>query len=174
MTKKVLKKEFFERDSLKVGQELLGKYLVRKIGNKEMALMINEVEVYDGHDDKASHASKGKTKRNEVMFGPAGYFYVYLVYGFHFMLNVVTREKGYPAAILIRGAGELNGPGKLTKFLKINKSLNGKLAKKSSDLWFEDRGEKIKHVKKTSRIGVNYAGPIWAKKQYRFLIKFIL
>lgn len=170
--KKVLTKEFFERNTLKVAENLLGKYLVRKVGGKEIALRINEVEAYDGFDDKASHAHKGKTERNKVMFGEAGNWYVYLVYGMHNMLNIVTDKEHYPAAILIRGAGDISGPGRLTKFLKIDKKLNGKKASVQTGLWFEDRGELAdkKKIKRTARIGVDYAGLIWAEKDYRFVL----
>lgn len=170
--RKILGKNFFAGDTLEIAENLLGKYLVRKIGNKEVALRINEVEAYDGFDDKASHAHKGKTERNKVMFGEAGNWYIYLVYGMHNMLNIVTGKEHYPAAILIRGAGDMNGPGKLTKFLKIDKKLNRKNASIEIGLWFEDRGEKIdkRKIKRVSRIGVDYAGPIWAKKDYRFIL----
>lgn len=169
---KLLGKKFFENDTLNVAENLLGKFLVRKLGKKEIALRINEVEAYDGFEDKASHAHKGKTERNKVMFGEAGNWYVYLVYGMHSMLNIVTGKEHYPAAILIRSAGEINGPGKLTRFLKIDKKLNNKIASVESGLWFEDRGEKIDKtkIKRSSRIGVNYAGPVWAKKDYRFIL----
>lgn len=170
--RKVLNKKFFAGNTLKVAENLLGKYLVRKIGAKEIALKINEVEAYDGFEDKASHAHKGKTERNSVMFGEAGNWYVYLVYGMHNMLNIVTGKKHYPAGVLIRGVGNINGPGKLTKFLKIDKKLNNKNASVDTGLWFEDRGEKISKakIKRVSRIGVDYAGPIWAKKDYRFVL----
>jgi len=170
--RKILTKKFFERSALEVAENLLGKYLVRKISGKEIALKINEVEAYDGFEDKASHAHKGRTERNKVMFGEAGRWYVYLVYGMHNMLNIVTGGKDYPAAILIRGAGELSGPGRLTKFLKINKKLNGKNASVETGLWFEDRGDVIdnKKIKRSARVGVDYAGPIWAKKDYRFVL----
>lgn len=170
--RKILGKNFFEKDTLRIAENLLGKYLVRKIDDKEIAMKINEVEAYDGFEDKASHAHKGKTERNKVMFGEAGNWYVYLVYGMHNMLNIVTGEKDYPAAVLIRGAGDRKGPGRLTKFLKIDKKLNGKSASVGSGLWFEDRGDLVdkKKIKRTSRIGVNYAGPIWAKKDYRFVL----
>lgn len=174
---KILNKEFFNRDTEIVAKELLGKFLVRKTLHKEVALMITQVEVYDGFEDKASHASKGKTKRNEPMFSDAGIFYIYLCYGIYFMLNVVTREKDYPAAILIRGArnhkAHLNGPGKLTTFLKINKNLNNQIAKKSSGLWFEDRNITIHQhqIKETPRIGVSYAGQKWSKKRLRFVLE---
>src|SRR3954469_11003653 len=101
--KKVLSNTFFDRDTATVAQELLGTFLVRKIGRKEIAAMITETEAYDGPHDLASHASKGKTQRTEIMFGHPGNFYIYLVYGMHEMLNIVTREHGYPAAVLIRG-----------------------------------------------------------------------
>lgn len=138
--------------------------------------MITETEAYDGFYDKASHAYKGKTKRTEVMFGNPGNFYVYLCYGMYFMLNIVTREHGYPAAVLVRGAKSedefINGPGKLTKFLKINKKFNGKKSSFLAGLWIEDRGIKFKgkEIKKTARIGVNYARPVWSQKKLRFHI----
>lgn len=135
--------------------------------------MITEVEAYDGFKDKASHASRGKTKRNQVMFGEAGCFYIYLTYGIHWMLNVVTGPKDYPAAVLIRGTDKVGGPARLTKFLKIDKILNSKKAELKTGLWFEDRGVKIsdKQISITPRIGVAYAGSVWSKKKYRFLLK---
>ena len=173
MKGKILKESFFKKDAFFVAENLLGKYLVRKNGKEVISLKINEVEIYDGFKDKASHASKGKTKRNEPMFESGGIFYVYLVYGMYFMLNVVCGENGYPSAILIRGAGEYDGPGKLTNFLKIDKTLNGKKIKKASNLWIEDRGEKIlkKNINKLPRVGVDYSGRHWSKKPYRYVLK---
>lgn len=169
--KKVLTQKFFNRPTLEVAKDLLGKFLVRKVSEKEIALVIVEVEAYDGFKDKSSHASRGKTLRNAVMFGPAGYFYVYFTYGMHWMLNVVTGEKDYPAAILIRGAGKISGPARLTKFMKIDKRLNGQKAGKKTGLWFESRDVQVnsKIIKRTSRIGVAYAGTVWANKNYRFI-----
>ena len=173
----ILEPKFFDRLALKVGRALLGKYLVRVSGGKEIALPIMEVEVYDGFADRASHAYRGKTTRNQVMFGDAGHLYVYFVYGMYWMLNVVVGKKNYPAAILIRSVGDFKGPGKLTKELQIDKKLNGKIAEPASGLWFEDRGfrfrrgKKIWHIKKLPRVGVHYAGPEWSKKLYRFLLE---
>ncbi|MBI2046463.1 MAG: DNA-3-methyladenine glycosylase [Parcubacteria group bacterium] len=171
-SRRVLNEKFFCRDTRVVARELLGKFLVRRVGKKEKALMITETEAYDGPDDKASHAHRGKTARNAVMFGKAGRFYVYLVYGVHQMLNIVTDKNGYPAAVLIRSAGEYDGPGKLSKILRINRQLNEKKAMRTSGLWIEDRGMIIpkKEIKKTPRIGVAYAGE-WAKKPYRFVYR---
>jgi DNA-3-methyladenine glycosylase len=173
--RKVLDKTFFERPTLEVAESLLGKFLIKRYRGVEKAYMITEVEAYDGFEDKASHAHKGKTERNEVMFGEAGYWYVYLVYGMHNMLNIVTGEKEYPAAVLIRGVEyngkRIDGPGKITKMLKIDRSFNKKKMEKKTGLWIEDRGVKIKKsdIKKTPRIGVDYSGSC-SKKLYRFVL----
>ena len=192
----VISQKFFKRAAQKVAKDLLGKFLVRIAGNKTLAVKITELEIYDGFKDKASHASRGKTLRNKIMFEEGGYFYIYLVYGMYWMINIVVGRKNYPSAILLRG-GEavetiaykrksklfsnsqefenslpqisLNGPGKLSKFLKVDKKFNEKEASPETGLWFEHRGEKIKRFKRTSRIGVHYAGPIWSKKRWRFV-----
>lgn len=177
--KRILNQKFFNRSTLGVAEDLLGKYLVRRdpsMGSgrrKVIAAMITEVEAYDGFKDKASHASRGLTKRNFPMFGHPGYWYVYFTYGMHWMVNIVTREKGYPAAVLIRGVRGVRGPGRVTKFFKINKSLNNKKASKNTGLWIEDRGKRIsaRETERTARIGVLYAGPAWSKRKYRISIK---
>ncbi len=94
---------------------------------------ITEVEAYDGEQDLACHASKGKTPRTAVMYEPGGVWYVYLVYGMYHMLNIVTRSAGYPAAVLIRGTSGISGPGRLTKHLQIDRTLTGMKAKKTVD-----------------------------------------
>ena len=164
-----LRKSFFERDTLTVACDLLGKYLVRD----EIALMITEVEAYDGPDDLASHAARGKTARNEVMFGEAGIFYIYLCYGVHWLLNIVTGPPHFPAAILIRGVEGIPGPGRVTRNFGIDASFNCKKAEWGSGLWLEDRGVIIdpQAISKTPRIGVSYAGPIWANKEYRITLR---
>ena len=170
----ILEPSFFDRKAEVVGRALLGKYLVRIVDDREVAYPITEVEIYDGFEDRASHAFRGRTARNQVMFGDAGHLYIYLVYGMYFMLNVVVGKKDYPAAILIRGAGEINGPGKLTKKLEIGKKLNGKLAIPETGLWFEDRGKLDRRhwrVKQTTRIGISYAGKTWSEKLYRFVLQ---
>lgn len=167
--RKVLPHAFFNRPTLVVARELLGKYLVRRIGDTEIALMLTEVEAYDGPLDLAAHSSKGRTARTEALFGPAGHWYVYFVYGMHEMLNVVTKKDG--AGVLIRGAGHVNGPAKITKHLKIDRSFYGKPSRKTTGLWIEDRGEVVnpRQIKKSPRIGVAYAG-VWARKPYRFVL----
>lgn len=168
----ILPPSFFNRPTLEVARDLLGKTLMRRFPDgTTRALRITEVEAYDGPDDKASHASKGRTPRTEVMFGESGHFYIYLCYGLHWMLNIVTGPKDYPAALLIRGVEGITGPARLTKALKIDRSLNTLPATEDSGLWFEDRGEKVGKVKSTKRIGVDYAGKEWAGREWRFVME---
>lgn len=169
---KILTQKFFEYPTLIVAQELLGKYLVRQYRGKLISDMITEVEAYDGPQDKACHAYKGLTPRTKVMFGPAGYWYVYFTYGMHWMLNIVTDKNNYPAAVLIRGVKKINGPARITKFFKIDKQFNNQKAARNTGLWLENRNIRIikSQIKKSPRIGVTYAGPIWSKKLYRFYI----
>jgi DNA-3-methyladenine glycosylase len=167
----VLDQAFYARPALVVARELLGKYLVRRHSGRTIAAQIFETEAYVGPHDLACHAAKGHTPRTAVMFGPAGRWYVYFIYGIHWMLNVVTESEGFPAAVLLRGAGQWLGPARLTKGLDIDRGLNGAWATRASGLWIEDRGEAItrSQIRRTPRIGVDYAGP-WAAKPYRFLL----
>ena len=169
----ILEPAFFNRPALLVGRHLLGKYLVRAAGGREIALPVTECEVYDGFEDRASHAFRGKTARNQVMWSDAGRLYVYFVYGMHWMLNVVVGKKDYPAAILIRAAGAIAGPARLTAHLKIGGEQNGKLATPATGVWFEDRGRAVGRgeYRRLPRVGVSYAGPVWANKKLRFLLK---
>lgn len=134
--------------------------------------MINEVELYEGFEDRASHGFR-RTKRSEVMYGDGGHWYVYLCYGMYEMLNIVIGPQEHPAAILIRGAGEYDGPGKVTRALSIDRKLNARPANKESGLWIEDRGVSInkKDIVRTRRIGIGYAGPKWTKRLHRFVLK---
>ena len=169
----ILKDHFFNRPTLEVAKGILGKSLCRKLDDGTITRhCIIEVEAYDGPGDKACHGAKGLTPRTEVMFGPAGHWYVYLCYGIHWMLNIVTGPKDYPAALLIRGLNSVSGPGRLTRSLGINKSFNGLASSPNSRLWIEsspENSEKLK-IKRTPRIGIDYAGPKWAAKPYRFII----
>lgn len=169
--KKLFSHSLFGRSTLSVARDLLGCILCRRIGHRTIRLPITEVEAYDGPRDKASHASRGKTARNAPMFLRGGIWYVYFTYGMHWMLNIVTGREGYPAAVLIRGAGGISGPARLTKFLKIDGRFNGTPANRKTCLWIE-RGERIpgKKIRRTPRIGVSYAGA-WVKKPYRFTIE---
>ncbi len=178
----ILSKKFYNRKTLTVAQELLGCFLVRKINGKIIRAKITETEAYNGPKDLASHASRGRTERNKIMFGGPGTIYVYFTYGMHFMFNIVTEAKDYPAAVLIRAVeigGEdgkkinTNGPARLTKALRINKSFNGlSIRTKEYGLWTENRKGKIslRQIKKAKRVGVDYAGE-YKDKMWRFMLK---
>lgn len=183
-----LPRSFYEQSTVDVAKQLLGKYLIREHTEGASVGRIVETEAYVGPHDLACHASKGRTRRTEVMFGAAGYAYVYFIYGFYHMLNLVTEAKDYPAAVLIRAAqpvegialmhrrrknGSLrnlaSGPGKLCQAFGIDRSLNG--ADLCGEVLFvEDRGEPAPKFLATPRIGVDYAGK-WKEKPYRFLVR---
>ncbi len=162
---------FFRRDATRVARELLGTFLVRRIGRREVAAMITETEAYHGFEDRVSHAHRGRTARNAQMFERGGVWYVYFVYGMHWMLNAVTAERHLPSAVLIRGVEGLSGPARLTKAFRIDRRQNGMTISKADGLWLEDRGVRIpaKRIRRGPRIGVAYAGT-WAAKPYRFFL----
>ena len=172
----ILTRDYFDRSTLVIARSLIGKYLVRQSEKGTTAGRIIEVEAYVGPQDKACHASKGRTQRTDVLFGPPGIAYVYLIYGMYHCLNVVTEREGFPAAVLIRAIqieGELiDGPGRLCRALGIDRTLNRVDLTIGKGLWFEDRGERIlsRHVGAHPRIGVDYAGA-WARKPWRFRLR---
>jgi DNA-3-methyladenine glycosylase len=162
---------FYERPADRVARDLLGARLVVRAPDGGLSRhVVFETEAYLGAHDLACHGSKGMTKRNAVMFGPAGRWYVYLCYGMHWMLNVVTGAEGVPAAVLIRGAGEFVGPGRVTRGLGIDKAFDGRAAARTTGLWLE-AGEPVgpRRISRTPRIGVGYAGA-WAEKPLRFVV----
>ena len=173
---KILSRSYFNRPTVQVARSLIGKYLVRVIDGRMLAGKIIEVEAYVGSEDKACHASKGRTRRTDVMFGPAGVAYVYLIYGMYHCLNVVTEREEFPSALLIRAIeldGKLiDGPGRLCRAMQIDLSLNRADLTMGESLWFEDRGASVKrgNVGAHPRIGVDYAG-VWAKKPWRFRLE---
>ncbi|HTO02147.1 MAG TPA: DNA-3-methyladenine glycosylase [Opitutus sp.] len=153
---------------------LVGKYLVRHIPDgRPDARMITEVEAYDGESDLACHARAGRTSRTAPLYEAGGIWYVYLCYGIHEMLNLVVGPRDWPAAVLIRGVEGIHGPGRVTKRLNIDRGLNRAVADPGSGLWLEDRGVHVPKmcIQATPRVGVDYAGEIWAKKPWRFVIK---
>ena len=172
-SRNLLDSKFFNRPVLTVAEELLGNHICREIEGSVERHVITEVEAYDGHKDKASHAHKGKTPRNAIMFGPAGHWYIYLCYGMHWLLNIVTGPEDYPAAILFRGIKNTSGPGRLTKKLQIDKSQNEKNASPQTGLWLESATAKPQpiRIERTPRIGIDYAGEHWANVPYRFILK---
>jgi DNA-3-methyladenine glycosylase len=170
---RILEADFFARPTALVARELLGMALVRRQGRARRCSMIIETEAYLGPHDLASHSSRGRTARTEVMFGPAGRFYVYRIYGLHWMLNIVTGGNGRGAAVLIRGIACASGPARLTAAMNIDGSFTGLRADPRTGLWFEDTGACLRNrdVLRTPRIGVDYAGPIWAQKKLRYVVR---
>ena len=166
MNNRKLMKCFYTRDVLTVAPELLGKILVCSVGEEFIRYRITETEAYRGYDDLACHASKGRTRRTEIMFHKGGVIYVYLIYGIYWLLNVVTGAENDPQAALIRGVEGLYGPGRLTRKLQIDKSFYGEDLTVSKRIWIEDDGYKPQY-KTGKRIGVNYAGE-WKDRLWRW------
>ncbi len=172
----ILPASFYARPTLRVARSLIGKYLVRETTAGLRAGRIIEVEAYVGFHDRASHASRGRTKRTEVMFGRPGLAYVYLIYGMHHCLNVVTERAEFPAAVLIRavedGAELIDGPGRVCRSFKIDRKFNRHDMTRGKALWIEDRGDRIRRtaIGTFPRIGVAYAGA-WAAKPWRFRLQ---
>src|SRR5258708_2324394 len=172
-SEQLIKPDFVQTTkTVALARSLLGKFLVRRMPDGRLdGRMITETGVYVGEKDLAAHSSKGRTLRTEVMYRSGGVWYVYLCYGIHEMLNLVTGPEGSPTAILIRGVDGAIGPGRLTKTLSIDRALNAASAlDPSSGLLLEDRGVHIprKLVHQGPRVGVSYAVPIWAPKPWRF------
>lgn len=180
-----LPRDFYNRDTLKVARELLGCWLVREQNGVQMAARIVETEAYCGAEDSACHAHKCRSPRTEAMFGPAGHAYVYLVYGMHWLLNVVTEAEDSPCAVLIRaveptlneaamrtirqatGKQLSNGPGKLTRAFTIDKAFYGHDMTQAEQLWISAAPhDEPTHATLTSpaiatgpRVGIDYAQP---------------
>ena len=172
-----LPREFYDRDTIAVARDLLGKHLVRVLGGALRVGRIVETEAYLGPHDLAAHSARGLTARNKVMFGPPGFAYVYLIYGMYHCMNVVTREEGHASAVLIRAleptrniVARTNGPGLLCRAMEIDRSLNG-ADLLGDDLYISQPSDQEKVViLRRPRIGVDYAG-VWAKKPLRFYVK---
>lgn len=165
----ILTEEFFHRDALIVAPELIGKIIVRILDDgTEIRERIAEVEVYRGEEDKACHASKGRTKRTEILYGESGFIYVYLCYGIHWLMNVITGEKEQPQGILIRCGNVHDGPAKLTKYLQIDGSFNGEKICGNNRIRIEDDGFRPK-IRTASRVGIDYAGDYWRDIKWRYI-----
>ena len=158
--------EFFHRPCPEVARELVGKVLVH--GEKQ--LRISETECYCGENDTACHASRGRTKRTEVMYMEAGTVYVYLCYGMHWMLNIVTGEAGHPEAVLIRACVDAAGPGKLTKALAITGEQNRSSVVSDENLWIGDDGFLCETVT-DKRVGIGYASQEDQDRLWRFKLQ---
>jgi DNA-3-methyladenine glycosylase len=172
-----LPREFYDRDTIDVAKELLGKHLVHVTGGHERIGRIVEVEAYLGPHDLAAHSAKGLTPRTKVMFGPPGHAYVYLIYGMHHCMNVVTQAEGTASAVLLRAIepvknvqGRTQGPGLLCKAMAIDRKLNGHDLLSPEFYIGDDGSHRRISIVKRPRIGVDYAGH-WARRLLRFYVR---
>ena len=172
-----LERAFYDRDTVLVARELLGKHLVRVSNGVERVGRIVEVEAYLGPHDLAAHSSRGRTERTRVMFGPPGHAYVYLIYGIHCCMNVVTEREGHASAVLLRAIepvrnveGPTRGPGRLCRAMGIDRRLDGHDLT-GDEFYVADPADAgtVSIVRRT-RIGVDYAGR-WARRLLRFYIR---
>ncbi len=173
----ILTRSFYDRDTIAVARDLLGKLLVHASGGVERIGRIVEVEAYLGPHDLAAHSSRGYTNRTSVMFGPPGHAYVYLVYGMYHCMNVVTEREGHASAVLLRAvepvrnvSGPTHGPGRLCKAMRIDGSLNGRDLTGGEFHIADASGPGPREIVKRPRVGVEYAGR-WAKRLLRFYIR---
>lgn len=169
-----LEAPFFRRPAIDVARDVLGTILVRRVRKKEYRARIVESEAYVGAHDLACHASKGRTARTEVMFGPGGRAYVFLIYGMHDMFNIVTSVPGDPQAVLIRAAepldgwqADLSGPGKLARALQITRAHNG-LDLSGDKLFLLANPDYQPEIVITKRVGIDYARE-WKDALLRFV-----
>jgi DNA-3-methyladenine glycosylase len=162
---------FFRHDVLEVAPALLGKSLVRVFVDGSLhRYTIIETEAYKGIEDKACHASRGMTPRNEVMFRDGGMVYVYLIYGMYWMLNFVTGRKGDASAVLVRGLDGIDGPGRVGRILQLDRSFYGEDLGCSQRIWIEETDDKPVFTS-LPRIGIQYAGEPWVSMPWRFKIQ---
>jgi len=172
-----LPRSFYDRDTIEVAHELLGKHLVHRVAGVERVGRIVEVEAYLGPHDLAAHSARGLTKRTRVMFGPPGHAYVYLIYGMHWCMNVVTQPEGVASAVLLRALEPVRnvelrtqGPGLLCKAMGIDGRLQGQDLLSDSLYIAAPADEHAIRIVKRPRIGVDYAGH-WARRLLRFYIR---
>ena len=177
MIRKKLPREFYDRDTVEVARELLGKLLVHVSGGRERVGRIVEVEAYLGPHDLAAHSAKGLTPRTKVMFGPPGHAYVYLIYGMYHCMNVVTQAEGKASAVLLRALEPVKhvrertqGPGLLCKAMHIDRRLNGRDLLSDGFHIADDGSHRRLSIVKRPRVGVDYAGH-WARRLLRFYIR---
>ena len=163
-----LNRDFFARDALEVAPDLLGKALVTSAPDgAPRRLIITETEVYRGEDDTACHAHRGRTKRTEMLYRPGGAVYVYLCYGIHWLMNVITGPEDFPQGVLIRACKGFDGPGKLTKYLGITGALNGADIASSPLIRIEDEGREV-YITTDKRVGIAYAQKADRDRLWRF------
>ena len=166
-----LNAEFFHRDCLELAPDLVGKWIVRTLPDGTvLRARITETEAYRGEEDTACHAHCGRTARTEILYGESGIIYVYLCYGIHWLMNVISGEREQPQGVLIRACENFEGPGRLTKYLRIDGSFNRRSAWNDPELWFEDDGTNCTVIT-DKRVGINYASEADRDRLWRFKLQ---
>ena len=166
----ILEKDYFLQPATVLAKELIGKILCRRVGDEIIRLSITETECYFGEEDTACHAHRGITPRTATLYEAGGITYVYLCYGIHSLLNIVTGSAGHPEAVLIRGVESAVGPGRLTKLLGITTKDNAIPLCPESGIWLEDDGHRPKY-EALPRVGIDYASREDRERKWRFLLK---
>lgn len=167
----ILDKDYYERPANILAPDLIGKYLCRRTSEGIIRARIVETECYFGEEDTACHAHKGKSERTKVMYEAGGITYVYLCYGIHSLLNIVTGPKDHPEAVLIRGVEGAVGPGRATKYMQITTADNALPLCEESGIWIENSDEKRPKIIRTARIGIDYASKRDRERKWRFVAK---
>ena len=169
MDMKLQDREFFRRDVLCVAPDLVGRILVRRLPDGTLLrARITETEAYRGAQDTACHACHGRTKRTEVLYHDGGTIYVYLCYGIHWLMNVITGPEDFPQGVLIRACAGYEGPGKLTRYLGITGALNGADIASSPLIRIEDEGREV-YIRTAKRVGIAYADEADRDRLWRFI-----
>ena len=166
-----LTESFYHRDCLEVAPDLVGKLILRKFPDGTLLReRIAETEAYRGQEDLACHASRGRTPRTELLYRESGVIYVYLCYGMHWLMNVITGEPEQPQGVLIRAGAVHNGPAKLTKYLQVDKHFNGGSFVTSPELWIAGCRP---NLRTDVRVGIDYAGEYWKNMPWRWIAEEI-
>ena len=167
----ILERNYFASPATRLAKELLGKMLCRRVGDEIIRARITETECYFGEEDTACHAHKGKTRRTWPMYEAGGITYVYLCYGIHALLNIVTGEPEHPEAVLIRGVEGAVGPGRVTKLFRITTANNALPLSAENGIWIEEDGERPPKFERLPRVGIDYASKRDRERKWRFLAK---
>ena len=166
---RVLAGTYFEGPAQVLARAMIGAKIVRSLPQGDLEFVISEIEAYLGPHDLACHSARGRTARTEILFGQPGTLYIYRIYGLHLMLNIVVGTRGSGAAVLVRSAGGIKGPGRLGKALDLTMGFNGMPAEPATGLWFESGDDVSRDISALARVGVGSAGPNWSNRKLRFL-----
>ena len=167
----LLEREYFQRPATELARELLGKWLCVRQGEHVLRRRITETECYFGEEDTACHAHRGRTPRTDTLYQAGGITYIYLCYGIHSLLNIVTGEENHPEAVLIRGVEGASGPGRVTKLLGLTTAQNRIPLCPQSGIWLEEDGAPAPAFDALPRVGIDYAAQRDRERPWRYLVR---